>query len=248
MTPLFLPLHYSSDLLQARFSGWFSLLYYNMKCFVLSSLLSLSLAAPAPEATAAAEASPGYPLLVPHVSPYAVVPSKQLQWPGVSAPGLDQTCFGCRAHVVVPVGRKRRSAEAEAVAEATPEAEADAEAAAAAYYPLGARAVAPYYPYGVVPAVALHSSSYAAVNHAGVAYNTGVNAVTVVHGRRRRDAEADAEAEADADAYYSALNGYAHNLGSGHSFAAISSSPSLPYVHGVPAYPTAYGYPYPYLG
>merc|ERR1712106_405208 len=219
-------------LLQSRFSGWFALLYSNMKCFVLSSLLSLSLAAPAPEAAADAEAALIHPLLVHHAAPFAVVPAKQLQWPGVSAPGLDATCFGCRSHVVVPAGRKRRSAEAEAVADATP----------AAFYPLS---VAPYYPYGFVPAVALRSSSYAAVNHAGVAYNTGVHSVNVVPvGRKRRDADA----EADADAFYAALNGYAYNLGSGHSFSAISSGPALAYAHGVPAYPSVYGYPYPYLG
>merc|ERR1711892_1491121 len=233
-------------LLQSRFSGWFALLYSNMKCFVLSSLLSLSLAAPAPEAAADAEAALIHPLLVHHAAPFAVVPAKQLQWPGVSAPGLDATCFGCRSHVVVPAGRKRRSAEAEAeaeaVADASAEAEAEAEAAAApaAFYPLS---VAPYYPYGFVPAVALRSSSYAAVNHAGVAYNTGVHSVDVVPvGRKRRDADAEA------DAFYAALNGYAYNLGSGHSFSAISSGPALPYAHGVPAYPSVYGYPYPYLG
>merc|ERR1712123_532322 len=162
-------------LLQLRFSGWFALLYSNMKCFVLSSLLSLSLAAPAPEAAADADAALIHPLLVHHAAPFAVVPAKQLQWPGVSAPGLDQTCFGCRSHVVVPAGRKRRSAEAEAVADAAPV---------------------------VVPAPAL------------------------------------------------TLNGYAHNLGSGNSFAAISSSPSLHYGYGLPAFPAAYGYGhhYPYLG
>ena len=141
-----------------------------MKCFVLSSLLSLSLAAPAPDA--AAEAAPGYPLLAHHVSPLAVVPLKQLQWPGVSAPGVDTTCFGCRAQAVVHVGRRRRSAEAEAEAEAT----------------------------------------------------------------------------AEADAYYTALNGYAHNLGSGQSFAAISSGPALPHAYGVAAYPAAYGYQHHFLG
>merc|ERR1712106_342181 len=223
-------------LLQSRFSGWFALLYSNMKCFVLSSLLSLSLAAPAPEAAADADAALIHPLLVHHAAPFAEVPAKQLQWPGVSAPGLDATCFGCRSHVVVPAGRKRRSAEAEA------EAEAEAAAAPAAFYPLS---VAPYHPYGFVPAVALRSSSYAAVNHAGVAYNTGVHSVNVVpFGRKRRDADA----EADADAFYAALNGYAYNLGSGNSFSAISSGPALPYAHGVPAYPSVYGYPYPYLG
>merc|ERR1712106_1144082 len=212
--------------------GWFAFLYSSMKCFVLASLLSLSLAAPAPEAAADADAALIHPLLVHHAAPFAVVPAKQLQWPGVSAPGLDATCFGCRSHVVVPVGRKRRSAEAEAEAAAAP----------AAFYPLS---VAPYYPYGFVPAVALRSSSYAAVNHAGVAYNTGVHSVNVVPvGRKRRDADA----EADADAFYAALNGYAYNLGSGHSFSAISSGPALAYAHGVPAYPSVYGYPYPYLG
>merc|ERR1712128_41651 len=132
-------------------------LVINMKCFILSGLLSLSLAAPAPEA----EAALGYPLLTHHVAPFAVVPARQLQWPGVSVPGVDSTCFGCRASVVVPVGRRRREADA--------------------YY-------------GAYPAI-------------------------------------------------SSLNGYAHNLGSGNSFAAISSG--LPYV------PHAYGaaaYGYPYLG
>merc|ERR1712106_235226 len=182
-------------LLQSRFSGWFALLYSNMKCFVLASLLSLSLAAPAPEAAADADAALIHPLLVHHAAPIAVVPAKQLQWPGVSAPGLDATCFGCRSHVVVPAGRKRRSAEAEAVADATPEAEAVADAAPVA------EAVAEAAPV-VVPAPAL------------------------------------------------TLNGYAHNLGSGNSFAAISSSPSLHYGYGLPAFPAAYGYGhhYPYLG
>merc|ERR1712128_414443 len=99
-------------LLQAGSVG--RILVINMKCFVLSGLLSLSLAAPAPEA----EAALGYPLLAHHVAPFAVVPVKQLQWPGVSAPGVDSTCFGCRASVVVPVGRGRREAEAEAEADA----------------------------------------------------------------------------------------------------------------------------------
>merc|ERR1739847_144050 len=197
-----------------------------MNFFLLSSVISLSLAAPAPEAEA--KAGLLHPVLAHHVAPLAVVPAKQLQWPGITAPGVDSTCFGCRSAVVV--GRKRREAEAEPVAEA----------AAAPFYPL---AVAPHYPYHV-PAVALKSSGYATVNNAGVSYSTGVHAVHVLPlGRRRRDADADAEA--DADAYYhpyfaaAAVNGYAHNLGSGNSYAAISSG--LPY-HGV------YGYPYAYLG
>merc|ERR1739848_432440 len=194
-----------------------------MNFFLLSSVISLSLAAPAPEAEA--KAGLLHPVLAHHVAPLAVVPAKQLQWPGITAPGVDSTCFGCRSAVVV--GRKRREAEAEADAEAEAEATADAEpvaeAAAAPFYPL---AVAPHYPYHV-PAVALKSSGYATVNNAGVSYSTG------------------ADAEADADAYHypyfaaAAVNGYAHNLGSGNSYAAISSG--LPY-HGV------YGYPYAYLG
>merc|ERR1712179_326093 len=202
-----------------------------MNFFLLSSVISLSLAAPAPEAEA--KAGLLHPVLAHHVAPLAVVPTKQLQWPGITAPGVDSTCFGCRSAVVV--GRKRREAEAEAVADAEPV----AEAAAAPFYPL---AVAPHFPYHV-PAVALKSSGYATVNNAGVSYSTGVHAVHVLPlGRRRRDADADA----DADAYYhpyftpaAAVNGYAHNLGSGNSYAAISSG--LPY-HGV------YGYPYAYLG
>jgi len=192
------------------------------------------------EADAEAEAALVHPVLAHHVAPLAVVPAKQLQWPGITAPGVDSTCFGCR-HAVV-VGRKRREAEAVAEADADAEAEATAEAAAAPFYPL---AVAPHYPYHV-PAVALRSSGYATVNNGGVSYSTGVHAVHVLPlGRRRRDADADADAEADADAYYhpyfaaAAVNGYAHNLGSGNSYAAISSG--LPY-HGV------YGYPYAYLG
>jgi len=198
------------------------------------------------EADAEAEAALVHPVLAHHVAPLAVVPAKQLQWPGITAPGVDSTCFGCR-HAVV-VGRKRREAEAvaeadaDAEAEATADAEPVAEAAAAPFYPL---AVAPHYPYHV-PAVALRSSGYATVNNGGVSYSTGVHAVHVLPlGRRRRDADADADAEADADAYYhpyfaaAAVNGYAHNLGSGNSYAAISSG--LPY-HGV------YGYPYAYLG
>merc|ERR1712106_14916 len=90
------------------------IIFINMKCFILSSLLSLSLAAPAPEA----EAALGYPLLAHHVAPFAVVPARQLQWPGVSALGVDSTCFGCRASVVVSVGRRRREPEAEAEADA----------------------------------------------------------------------------------------------------------------------------------
>merc|ERR1739848_617679 len=232
-----------------------------MNFFLLSSVISLSLAAPAPEAEA--KAGLLHPVLVHHVAPLAVLPAKQLQWPGITAPGVDSTCFGCR-HAVV-VGRKRREAEAvadaeaEAVADAEAEATADAEpvaeAAAAPFYPL---AVAPHYPYHV-PAVALRSSGYATVNNAGVSYSTGVNAVHVLPlGRRRReaeaeaaaDAEADAEPEADADAKVEALgvapvtslNGYIHNLGSGNSYAAISSGPSLPFVHAVAPFP------YPYLG
>merc|ERR1711913_235775 len=232
-------------LVLCRFSGWYYIvLIIIMKSFLLSSLLSLSLAAPAPEAEAVAEAEP-HVVLGHHVAPLAVVPAKQLQWPGVSAPGVDTTCFGCRQAVVVAVGRRRREAEAEAVAEAeaTAEAEPVAEAAAAPLYPLS---VAPFYPYHV-PAVALHSSSYAAVNNAGVAYNTGVRAVHVLHaGRKRREAAAEAEAEADADAYYpyfTSVNGYAHNLLSGNSYASISSG--LPY-HAPAAF--EYGYPYHYLG
>merc|ERR1739848_933420 len=156
----------------------------------------------------------------------------------------DSTCFGCR-HAVV-VGRKRREAEADAEAEATADAEPVAEAAAAPFYPL---AIAPHFPYHV-PAVALRSSGYATVNNAGVSYSTGVNAVHVLPlGRRRREAEAEAEAdaepEADADAKVEALgvapvtslNGYIHNLGSGNSYAAISSGPSLPFVHAVAPFP-----------
>merc|ERR1712123_83444 len=94
--------------------GSVGIIFINMKCFILSSLLSLSVAAPAPEA----EAALGYPLLGHHVAPFAVVPARQLQWPGVSVPGVDSTCFGCRASVVVPVGRRRREAEAEAEADA----------------------------------------------------------------------------------------------------------------------------------
>ena len=230
-----------------------------MKFFLLSSIISLSLAAPAPEAEA--EAALVHPVLAHHVAPLAVVPAKQLQWPGITAPGVDSTCFGCR-HAVV-VGRKRRDAdavaEADAEAEATADAEPVAEAAAAPFYPL---AIAPHYPYHV-PAVALRSSGYATVNNAGVSYSTGVHAVHVLPlGRRRREAEpeaaADAEAEAGADADADAvaeasveplgvapvtsLNGYIHNLGSGNSYAAISSGPSLPFVHAVAPFP------YPYLG
>merc|ERR1712212_353762 len=162
-----------------------------MNFFLLSSVISLSLAAPAPEAEA--KAALVHPVLAHHVAPLAVVPAKQLQWPGITAPGVDSTCFGCR-HAVV-VGRKRR--EAEAVAEAEADAEPDAEAAAAPFYPL---AVAPHYPYHV-PAVALRSSGYATVNNGGVSYSTGVHAVHVLPlGRRRRDADADADADAEAEA------------------------------------------------
>merc|ERR1712165_16392 len=151
------------------------------------------------EADAEAEAALVHPVLAHHVAPLAVLPAKQLQWPGITAPGVDSTCFGCR-HAVV-VGRKRREAEAvadaDAEAEATADAEPVAEAAAAPFYPL---AVAPHFPYHV-PAVALRSSGYATVNNAGVSYSTGVNAVHVLPlGRRRREAEA--EAAADAEAYY----------------------------------------------
>merc|ERR1739848_852071 len=137
-----------------------------MNFFLLSSVISLSLAAPAPEAEA--KAGLLHPVLAHHVAPLAVVPAKQLQWPGITAPGVDSTCFGCRSAVVV--GRKRR--EAEAVAESTADTEPVAEAAAAPFYPL---AVAPHYPYHV-PAVALKSSGYATVNNAGVSYSTGVYA------------------------------------------------------------------------
>merc|ERR1712121_391252 len=192
-----------------------------MNFFLLSSIISLSLAAPAPEAEA--KAALVHPVLAHHVAPLAVVPAKQLQWPGITAPGVDSTCFGCR-HAVV-VGRKRRDAdavaEADAEAEATADAEPVAEAAAAPFYPL---AVAPHYPYHV-PAVALRSSGYATVNNAGVSYSTGVHTVNVLPlGRRRREAEpeaaAEAEAEADAEANVeplgvapvTSLNGYIHNL------------------------------------
>merc|ERR1712123_81890 len=216
--------------------GSVGILFINMKCFVLSGLLSLSLAAPAPEA----EAVLGYPLFGHHVAPLAVVPVKQLQWPGVSAPGVDSTCFGCRASVVVPVGRRRR--EAEAVAEAEPKAEAEA---ATPFYHLP---LAPFHTYHV-PAVALRSSSYAAVNNAGVAYDTGLHTVHVF-GRKRRDAEAeaaavaDAEAEADAaaeaDAEAEAIVPFV-NLGYGNNFLPFSSGlPYAPHAYGV----AAYGYPY----
>merc|ERR1712002_477758 len=124
-----------------------------MNFFLLSSVISLSLAAPAPEAEA--KAALVHPVLAHHIAPLAVVPAKQLQWPGITAPGVDSTCFGCR-HAVV-VGRKRR--EAEAVAEA--DAEADAEATADAE-PVAEAAAAPFYH---VPAVALRSSGYATVNN-----------------------------------------------------------------------------------
>merc|ERR1739848_478851 len=238
---------YSSGPHPRRFSGWF--LVFIMNFFLLSSVITLSLAAPAPEAEA--KAGILHPVLAHHVAPLAVVPAKQLQWPGITAPGVDSTCFGCRSAVVV--GRKRREAEAvadaDAEAEATADAEPVAEAAAAPFYPL---AIAPHFPYHV-PAVALRSSGYATVNNAGVSYSTGVNAVHVLPlGRRRREAEAEAaaDAEADADAKVEALgvapvtslNGYIHNLGSGNSYAAISSGPSLPFVHAVAPFP------YPYLG
>merc|ERR1712128_221644 len=239
-------------LLQAGSVG--RILVINMKCFVLSGLLSLSLAAPAPEA----EAALGYPLLAHHVAPFAVVPVRQLQWPGVSAPGVDSTCFGCRASVVVPVGRRRREAEAvaEAVAEAEAEPKAEAEAAVTPFHHLSLAPFhpAPYHPYHV-PLVGLRSSSYAHVNNGGVAYNTGVHAVHVVpFGRVRRDAGAEAVAEADAEAVAEAeavviaplksLNGYAHNLGSGNSYASISTGPAVPHVYGFAAHPAVYGYPY----
>jgi len=87
-----------------------------MKTFILACTLALSVASPLPDADAKADP---HGILVPAL---AAVPVKQLQWPGVSAPGVDSTCFGCRAHALVPViGRKRRSADAEA------EADADAE-------------------------------------------------------------------------------------------------------------------------
>merc|ERR1712123_415004 len=211
--------------------GSVGILFINMKCFVLSGLLSLSLAAPAPEA----EAALGYPLFGHHVAPLAVVPVKQLQWPGVSAPGVYSTCFGCRASVVVPVGRRR--GEAEAVAEAEPKAEAEA---ATPFYHLP---LAPFHPYHV-PAVALRSSSYAAVNNAGVAYDTGLHTVHVF-GRGRRDAEAEADAEADANAEADAAIVPFVNLGYGNNFLPISSGlPYAPHAYGVAAHPAAYGYPY----
>merc|ERR1711970_867420 len=145
-----------------------------MNFFLLSSVISLSLAAPAPEAEA--KAALVHPVLAHHVAPLAVVPVKQLQWPGITAPGVDSTCLGCR-HAVV-VGRKRREAEADA------EADADAEA----------------------------------------------------------EAEAEAKVEALGVAPVTSLNGYIHNLGSGNSYAAISSGPSYPLVHAVAPFP------YPYLG
>merc|ERR1712123_200402 len=216
--------------------GSVGILFINMKCFVLSGLLSLSLAAPAPEA----EAALGYPLFGHQVAPLAVVPVKQLQWPGVSAPGVDSTCFGCRASVVVPVGRRRR--EAEAVAEAEPKAEAEA---ATPFYHLP---LAPFHAYHV-PAVALRSSSYAAVNNAGVAYDTGLHTVHVFgRGRREAEAEADAEADANADAEADpaaeAVVPFV-NLGYGNHFLPISSGlPYAPHAYGAAAHPAAYGYPY----
>merc|ERR1712106_382311 len=119
---------------------------------------------------------------------------------------------------------------AEAVAEAEAEPKAEAEAAVTPFHhlPLAPFHPAPYHPYHV-PLVGLRSSSYAHVNNGGVAYNTGVHAVHVVpFGRRRRDAgaEADAEAEAVVIAPLKSLNGYAHNLGSGNSYASISSGPA----------------------
>merc|ERR1711874_619738 len=126
------------SLVLCRASGYYIVLIIIMKYFLLSSLLSLSLAAPAPEAEAVAEAEP-HVVLGHHVAPLAVVPAKQLLWPGVSAPGVDTTCFGCRQAVVVAVGRRRREAEPEA--EATAEAEPVAEAAGAPFYPLS---VAPF--------------------------------------------------------------------------------------------------------
>merc|ERR1712142_70196 len=227
-------------------AGQWVVIFLIMKFFLLSSLLSLSVAAPAPEA----EAAHVLPVLAHHV---AVVPAKQLQWPGITAPGVDKTCFGCRPAVAVAVGRKRR--EAEAVADATAEADAAAEAepvAEAAAAPLFPLAVAPHYPYHV-PAVAFKSVGYATVNHPGASYSTGVHAVHVLPlGRRRRGAEAEAEPEAEAEAEgeaeadpiaiapVTALNGYIHNLGSGNSYSAISTGPSLPYVHVVAAHPYAF--------
>jgi len=78
------------------------------------------MAGPLPDADANADP---HGLLLPAV---AAVPLAQYQWPGIAAPGVDSTCFGCRAHAFVPlIGRKRRSADADA--EAVADADADAE-------------------------------------------------------------------------------------------------------------------------
>merc|ERR1712106_671909 len=96
--------------------------------------------------------------------------------------------------------------------------------------------LAPFHPYHV-PAVALRTSSYAAVNNAGVAYDTGLHTVHVF-GRRRRDAEAEADPAAEAVVPFV-------NLGYGNHFLPIASGlPYAPHAYGVAAHPAAYGYPY----
>merc|ERR1712038_2024605 len=145
-----------------------------MNFFLLSSVISLSLAAPAPEAEA--KAGLLHPVLAHHVAPLAVVPTKQLQWPGITAPGVDSTCFGCRSAVVV--GRKKREAEAEA----------------ALVHPVLAHHVAPL---AVVPAKQLQ---WPGITAPGVDSTCFGCRHAVVVGRKRREAEAVADAEAEAEA------------------------------------------------
>merc|ERR1712221_22744 len=99
------------------------------------------------------------------------------------------------------MGKRDAEAGAEPEAEAEAEAAPEAEASAGGLYPLAVAPIA-HYPlaYPVIPALALRSSGYAAVNNAGVSYSTGVHSVKVVPvGRKRRAAETEADAEADAE-------------------------------------------------
>lgn len=170
-------------------------------------------------AEAVAEAEPEahgiLPLPYPHIAHTAVVPLATHQWPGITTPFVDSTCFGCRPAAHIVVGRRRRGAdaEAEAVAEAKPEAHG--------IYPLS---------YPLVAHTALvGSSSFQAVNLAGAAYSTGVTALHPVNilGRKKRGAEAQAQV---------AVNGYAHSLQSGNSFASVST----PNYFGYSAFPASF--------
>merc|ERR1712025_5516 len=189
-----------------------------MKFFIV--LCTASLATCAPTAT----------LL--HPAAAAVVPVGTHQWPGITDGPVDITCFGCRPLALATVGRKRRGAEPEAKPEADP-------------FVYGTALLGhPFLPFHA-PALV---GSYTSVDSNGAQYKTGTEAVhpVVIPGRQKREAEDEVAAQTADEAAMIlapvkplfALNGYAHDLQSGRSFASISTPNIYQALHyALPPYP-----------